>query len=128
MNFILIDGEICVVTHCTCDEDIETQQVSSMSSIKSQTVTVGKSITGEMLVFRQGSLPTIFRDDGIVKKMTMEFARQGKLYTLDDVIVTSRRTMPNAYDKCEAAYFEYAATDIQIDKMIAETIKVGSTK
>lgn len=121
MNFILVDGKICVATHLTFDRELDTQDVSSATSMRSATVTVGQSITGEMLLFRRGKLPEIFRDDGVVRKMGVEFAQDDALYSLDDVIFTARRPMPNAYDKCEAAYLEYAATDVTVNK-ITKTI------
>lgn len=127
MNFILIDGQICVATHFTFDRELQTKDVSRASSMQSTQVTVGQTITGEMLLFRQGELPEIFRDDGVVKKLQVEFAQDGDYYTLDDVIFTARRTLENAYEKCEAAYFEYAATDVSVDKAVSQTISVGSS-
>ena len=128
MNFILIDGEICVVTHFTCDEEIDTQQIGSSRTHNVKTVATGHSISGEMLVFRQGSLPNFFEQNGMPNPVTIEYKDDTRLYTLDDALFTSFRPMPHAYDKCEAAYCEYVATDIQIDKMITETIRVGSSK
>lgn len=109
MNFILVDGTICVCTHFTCDQELETQSIGSTK------VTVGQSITGEMLLFRQGELPEIFRDDGVVKTVAIEFTNGDEYYTLDDAIFTARRPMRNSYEECEAAYFEYAATDVSVE-------------
>lgn len=117
MKFVLVDGKICVATHLTCDKELETQNVSSATSMQSTQVTVGQTITGEMLLFRRGELPEIFRDDGVVKKIQVEFARDDEYYTLDDVIFTSCRPMDDAYEKCEAAYLEYAATDISVERV-----------
>jgi len=117
MNFILVDGQICIATHFTFDRELQTQDVSSATSMQSTQVTVGQTITGEMLLFRQGELPEIFRDDGVVKKLQVEFAQDDSYYTLDDVIMTGRKPLEKAYEKCEAAYFEYAATDVSVERV-----------
>lgn len=117
MNFILVDGQLCITTHFTFDRELETKDIARASSMQSTKVTVGQTITGEMLLFRQGELPEIFRDDGVVKKMPVEFAQDNEYYTLDDVIFTARKPMENAYEKCEAAYFEYAATDVSVERV-----------
>ena len=117
MNFILVGGKICVATHLTFDKGLQTQGISRATSMRSATATVGNHATGEMLLFRRGKLPEIFRDDGVVRKMEVAFAQNDAVYTLDDVIFTARRPMPNTYDKCEAAYLEYAATDVTVNTM-----------
>lgn len=123
MRFILVDGYICVATHFTVDRERETQNIGS-KLVGKTTVTVGESITGEMLLFRPDELPEIFKDDGYVKKMQVEFSQDGGYYTMEGVIMTARRPMDDTYEKCEGAYFEYAATDISVSKDISSATSI----
>ena len=117
MNFILLDGKICIVTYFDVDRQMETAQVGSSTLGGSSTVVTGQNITGEMFIFRQGELPEIFRDDGVVKKMDLEFRKGDTFYTLEDVIFTSLNPKPHSYEKCEAAYAEFAAMSITADEI-----------
>jgi hypothetical protein len=125
MKFISIDGQICVVTHFTLDEEVETENIGSPSG--GAIIQKGRFITGEMFVFRKGSLPDLFSRDGMPNRIDVEFVDNEKMYSLDGVMFTSFREMSNAYDKCEAAYTEYVAESIDVSQMVSQTIKVGST-
>lgn len=126
MNFILIDGVICIVTHFTCDEDVQTEQIGSSTRLGSSTVVTGRTINGEMFVFSQDSLPELFDGQGLPKTVDVEFARDGDYYTMGDVMFTSFEPKPHSYDKCEAACVEYVAADVSVERA-AKDINSGIT-
>lgn len=127
MRFIAINDDVCVVTHFTCEKELDTTDIGSAASLSSSTVVTGQSITGEMLVFRKGSLPDMFSRGNMSEKVAIEFVDDDKLYSMDNVLFTSFRELPNAYDKCQAAYTEYVANDIEVSKIVSQTISVGTS-
>jgi hypothetical protein len=115
MRFVIIDGSVCVTTHFNLNDNIETSTVSYTASVRSTDVVNSRSITGEMLVFRRGSLPILFEGDTMPERVQIQYATDDRLCTADNVMFVSFRRMPHSYDACDAAYVEFAAESISID-------------
>lgn len=117
MNFILVDGLLCITTQFVCNKETETTQIGSAGSSRTSTAITGQSITGEMLLFRQGELPDLFARNGMPDTVEVEWYEEmnDTFYTMADVMFTSFKSLPNSYDKTEAAYVEYIANDISVE-------------
>lgn len=114
MRFIIIDGRVCVTTYFNLIDNIETSTVSGAASIGSTNVISSRSITGEMLVFRKGSLPMLFERDGVPDRVHIQYATDNRLCTADNAMFVSFQRMPHSYDACDAAYVEFVAESISI--------------
>jgi len=118
MNFILVDGDICIATHFTCDEEIETQTIGSSTLKGSSKVATGRSITGEILLFRRGELPDLFQRNGMPNPVTVEFSQDDTFYSMGEVMFTSFEQMNrDVYEKCDGAYVEYVAKSISSERV-----------